>query len=64
MHYYDENINRLPDDMIIDLYEDFQWFKSLPNGLKMDKYLMLMFKVSLSYSWHGWFRQKMIPHLR
>ena len=63
--FYDENIERLPDELIIELYERYEIAIQIPESpLRYGELLMLFASISLSYSWKGWFRQKIIPYLK
>jgi len=57
IEFFDENIDRLPNDMISDMYMDFEIVKKYPEIglLHLDT---LFFKTQLSYSLHGWFLGK------
>ena len=56
---FDERIRTLPSDMIIDLYEDYKAYKSAKSE-KMKSIVLfeLITFLNLSYSYEGWFRQK------
>lgn len=57
LEFFNENIDRLPNDMIIDMYMDYEIIKKYPEigYLHLDT---LFFKTQLSYSLHGWFLGK------
>jgi len=56
IRYFDENIERLPNNMIMQYYVDYQTTKIIPNDMSSFK---LFSEVMLSYSYQGWFREKM-----
>jgi hypothetical protein len=57
LEFYDENIDRLPKDMIIDFYMDYELIKKYPEVASLQLHT-LFFRTSLSYSLNGWFMGK------
>jgi hypothetical protein len=63
--YFDERINTLPKQIVVELYEDLQLLKSLKNKRAAEFLLVeLIAKMNLLYSLNGWFLKKVIKHLR
>jgi len=64
IQYFEERINTLPKDIILDLFEDLQLLKQLKTN-KAREYMLLKLiaYINLLYSLHGWFLKKIMQHL-
>lgn len=61
IEYFDKRINSLSKEIIIDLYDDLQAFRSIMSEDAKEKVLQhILVNLRLCYSLNGWFREEVI----